>query len=84
MRTLKVAKWIESGRIGDDARTQEDILEACGGLLDDAESHEIIGGGVLFRATNGRHYIVTVEAVISEASEDLVRDALSEAGQAQS
>ena len=78
MKNLKVAKWIDAGNISERAKTQKEILNECGDLLDGCESHEILGGPILFKATNGRHYTVTVEAVISEASKGFVKDRLDE------
>jgi len=77
---IEVAEWIESGRICEDfdAATERGILEACGNLLDDACASEIVGPGILFRATDGKHYTVSVEAVISEANPEWVRDVLDE------
>jgi hypothetical protein len=76
---LKPVEWIESGELNTkEIENQDDILGQCGRLLDGACSHDIIGP-VLFKADDGKHYCVTVEAVIGEASEEWVKEALEEA-----
>ena len=42
-----------------------------------AYSHEIIGQ-VLFKATNGKHYTITVEAIISEANKEFAQDIMDD------
>lgn len=53
------------------------ILDDCGRLLDSACTHEILGE-VLFLATNGKYYTITVEAVIGEASASWRNEILKE------
>ncbi len=85
-KPIEVAEWISDGNIGEATRTWGDvppededaILGVCGNLLDDACSHDILGGGILFRATNGKYYTVSVEAVIAEAHPQFVRERLTE------
>jgi hypothetical protein len=75
---LRVKKWIHSGELDTDDGTEKKILDHCGSLLDSAESHEIIGE-VLFQATNGKYYVVTVEAVIGLANPEYVKGAKARA-----
>lgn len=74
---IKIAKWIVKGELSGDEKDSDDIIESCCDLLDDANTTEIIGPCV-FKGTDGKHYCVTVEAVISEAAEDFVNDLLEE------
>jgi len=78
-KPIKVAKWISCGELEERTRTQADILSQCGRLLDAACSHEIVGT-VLFKATDGRYYTVTVEATIGEANPNFVKNLLEEHG----
>ena len=52
------------------------IISQLGELLDDSNASDISGGGILFKATNGKFYTITVEALISEANPDFVKEAL--------
>jgi hypothetical protein len=74
---LKVKKWLCTGELKGSPRTQRTILEQCGNLLDHACSYEILGL-VMFQATDGKYYSVNVEAIIEEASPDLVKQVLEE------
>ena len=67
-KPLKVRKWIDRGELRDGCRTSQDILEDAGELLDHACAHDIVGGAK-FIATDGKRYVVHVEAVI-----DVVED----------
>ena len=71
-KPLKVKKWYATGELTGKPRTQAEILEQCGNALDRCCSHEILGD-VVFKATNGKYYTVTVEAVISECDASLNR-----------
>jgi hypothetical protein len=75
-RQLRVKKWITNGEVNPKAKTQDEILESCGNLLDASCSHDILGE-VMFKATNGKHYVVTVEAVIAEANPEYVKDCIA-------
>jgi hypothetical protein len=77
-KPIRVKKWIRSGELNPRNRTQASILYECGGLLDSACSHEILGGDVLFEGTDGKHYVITVEAVIGRANPEYVKDILLE------
>jgi hypothetical protein len=77
-KPLRVRDWIEAGELSVSAKTEKAIIEECANALDRVEATEILGGGILFRATNGRYYTITVEAVIGEASKEFVRDTLAE------
>lgn len=72
---LRVKKWICTGELSA-CKTEKEIIEQCGRLLDRNCSGEILGE-VLFKATNGKYYVVTVEAVIEEANPEYVKDALA-------
>jgi hypothetical protein len=75
-KPLRVKKWIRTGEL-DKNKAQKEILEDCGRLLDEAYSHEILGE-VLFLATDGKYYVITVEALIQEANPEYVKDVISE------
>lgn len=75
-KKLRVKKWFESGELDSRNLKQDDILDECGRLLDKAYSHEILGQ-TLFQATDGKYYTITVEAVISEANPEYVKDLLT-------
>ena len=76
-KPLKVKKWILTGELDDTIKTQAQILDRAGSLLDKACSHEILGE-VLFQATNGKYYVVTVEAVIGRANPAYLKDSLAD------
>jgi hypothetical protein len=74
-KELKVKKWILSGELDDRMKTQSQIIVQCGNLLDKACSGEILGE-VLFQATDGKYYVVCVEAMITKANPSYVKDCL--------
>ena len=74
---IKLTEWIRTGELSGEPKTQDAIIDQCCNLLDGAEAAEIIGE-VLFKATNGKYYTVTVEAVLGEASKSFVQDILDE------
>ena len=75
-RQLRVKKWISTGELVAELKTQEAILEACGRLLDASCSSEILGE-VLFQATDGKYYVITVEALIGKANPEYVKDCIA-------
>jgi hypothetical protein len=74
---IKVKRWLKAGELDPTIFEQDDILENCGNLLDASCSHEILGD-VMFEGTDGKFYTITVEAVISEANPDFVKEALED------
>jgi len=70
---MKITKWIRTGELNDSITTKEELLESCGDLLDASCSSEILGE-VVFEADDGKTYVVTVEAVISEANPEYLED----------
>lgn len=70
---MKIIKWIRSGELDSSITTKEELLESCGDLLDASCSSEILGE-VVFEADDGKTYVVTVEAVISEANPEYLQD----------
>jgi hypothetical protein len=76
-KPIRVKKWIRTGELNSRNRTQASILDNCGRLLDDACSHEILGE-VVFLGTDGKYYVICVEAVIGVANPEYVKDLLSE------
>lgn len=77
-KKLRVKKWITTGELQVTGHeTQDEILEHCGNLLDHSCSYEILGE-VLFQATNGKYYTVTVEAVIARANMAWAKDVIEE------
>jgi hypothetical protein len=74
-KQLRVKKWLSTGELVAELKTQGSILEACGRLLDTSCSHEILGE-VLFQATDGKYYVITTEAVIGKANPEYVKDCL--------
>ena len=75
-KKLRVKKWIATGELQVTGReTQDEILEHCGRLLDASCTSEILGE-VLFQATNGMYYTVTVEAIIGRASKSFTEDTI--------
>jgi hypothetical protein len=75
-KPLTVKKWILTGELNQ-CKKQESILEQCGRLLDKNGVYDILGD-VLFQATNGKYYTVTVEAVIAQANPEFVKEVLAE------
>lgn len=63
---VKVKRWIRSGELDERYTDQDDILDDCGRL-----------GEVMFEGEDGKMYVITVEAVISEANPDYVKDVLT-------
>jgi hypothetical protein len=80
MSDLTVKRWLRDGGDGQfaGASTQSDILAIAARCLDKAYSHEILGE-VAFEATDGKTYVMTVEAVLDEASPEYVEELLSNA-----
>jgi hypothetical protein len=78
MRKNKIAKWIERGMFSKNVKDTNALIQEAGDLLDSACSHEIIGGGILFKGKDGKYYTATVEVVIGKASKGFVKDALAE------
>jgi hypothetical protein len=76
-RSIKVKKWIRSGELNRRNRTQASILKQCGRALDKNNACDILGD-VLYQATNGKYYVINVEAVIEEANPEYVTDVLNE------
>jgi len=74
---LKVKRWIRDGELNAVNMDQDSILENCGALLDNACSHEILGD-VVFEGTDGKFYVVTVEALISEGNPEYIKSVLEE------
>jgi hypothetical protein len=74
---ITVKRWIRSGELNDSSKTQEEILEECGNLLDNSCSSEIIGE-VLFEGTDGKYYTITTESIIGVASESFRDEILEE------
>ena len=74
---IKVKRWLKAGELDPKKVDQDDILDDCGALLDSAYSHEILGD-VMFEGTDGKFYVITVEAIISEANPDFVKEALED------
>ena len=75
-KKLRVKKWIATGELQVTGReTQDEILEHCGRLLDASCTSKILGE-VLFQATNGMYYTVTVEAIIGRASKSFTEDTI--------
>lgn len=70
---VTVKKWIATGELNEKNRKQADILDECGRLLDKSCSSEILGE-VLFKGTDGKYYCICVEAIISEANPEYVKD----------
>ena len=79
-KPLKIKRWIRDGNEGFERQkieTQDELLEAAGRLLDKSCSGDIVGECV-FQATDGKHYVGTVEFVISECSPGYLADLLQE------
>jgi len=74
---MKVKRWIRSGELDPAMTTQEEIIEACGNILDHNCAYDLLGD-VLIEGDDGKFYVVTVEAVISEANAEYVKDVLKE------
>jgi len=77
---MNIKRWIRDGNEEFEKQgldDMEDILCAAGRLLDDADSHEIVGE-VLFEGEDGKFYTGTVEFVIAEADPEYVKEALDE------
>lgn len=74
---IRVKKWIRHGELNPHNHKQASILEECGRLLDSACTSEILGE-VLFEGTDGKHYVITVEALIQEANPEYVKQILIE------
>lgn len=76
---IRPKKWIEVGYL-DHSRIKDenDIINQCCQLMDDACTCEIVGPGILFEGEDGKYYTVVVEASIQEASPEFVKDSLAE------
>jgi hypothetical protein len=76
-KPIRVKHWIRSGELNPRNRTQASVMEECGRLLDKNCTTDILGD-VLIQATDGKHYVITVEAVIQEANPEYVKDVKNE------
>jgi len=76
-KPIRVKHWIRTGELNSCNRTQKSILEECGRLLDKACTPDILGD-VLFEGTDGKYYVITVEALTQEANPDYVKQILIE------
>lgn len=74
---LKVKQWIRSGELNETNKDSKSILENCGRLLDKTCAHDILGE-VVFEGDDGKYYVVTVEASISEGNPAYIKDVLNE------
>jgi len=78
-KKIKVLEWYETGELQSDLEDEDDILDGCGRALEKAYAHEILGGSVpMFKGTDGKIYVVTVNATISEAEPDFAEEAIEE------
>ena len=77
-KPIVVKEWIESGELNPKNKRMKAIIEDCAGLMDGSCACDILGGGILFKATNGKYYTITVEAIVGEASTAFVKDTLAE------
>lgn len=79
-RDFKVEHVIESGNLNIEPEDScANILQEAANALDDSESSEIVGGGILFKGTNGKWYTVVVEAQIALADPKFVKEKLAAA-----
>ena len=70
----KVAEIVNAGELHlENGNTAGDIIAEAAGALDKSEAGEIVGPQVMFKATNGKHYTVEVQARIVECSPAWVR-----------
>lgn len=76
-KPIKVKHWIRSGELCNSNITQADILGQCGRALDHNGATDILGE-VLFLATDGKYYTITVEAVLGKANPAWVKEVLAE------
>lgn len=69
----KIARMISCGNLKEDAKTADELMAS-------AESLTPYGavGQVLFKATNGSYYTVTIEPVLSKVNEDFARKVISQ------
>jgi len=74
----QVEEWHSCGEIGE-VNTISEIIENAGECLDSANSWDICGE-VLFKA-GGKWYVGTTQFVLSEASEEYLKDSLDNSGQ---
>ena len=72
---MKIKKWIRTGELDPCITDSDGIIEAAGAALDRSCSYDILGE-VMFEADDGKHYVVTVEAVIAEANPEYVKQVL--------
>jgi len=77
---IKVKRFVSKGELDGTEKDSAAILDSCCNLLDNCESHEILGQ-VLFEGQDGKFYTVTVEAVIGPASKDFARQVMDEAAE---
>lgn len=76
-RGMKIKQWLKSGEFEGTEKDTKAVITSAGQMLDSASTPEILGTN-LFEGSDGRYYTVTVEAVISEASEEFSSDILQE------
>lgn len=74
---MKVSRWLRTGELSGNAITIKQVIDECASVLDDVNAAEIIGPAA-FVGTDGKVYIVTVEAIISEAARDYAAELLAD------
>lgn len=72
---LQVKRFLRTGNT--DPRNLQDLLDEAGSLLDEANSHDIVGE-VVFEGTDGKYYVGTVEFCIGEINPDYLQNILNE------
>lgn len=74
-RDFKVEKVVEAGNLNIEAEDScTSVLQEAANALESNESSEIVGGGILFKGTNGRWYTVVVEAIVAPADPRFVKE----------
>ena len=74
-RNFTVMQVIDAGKLSiEPGDSPESILQEAANAMDSNDSTQIIGGDILFKATDGRWYTVVIESHIALADAKMVKE----------
>ena len=74
----KIKRWVFDGELDGSKKDLDDVMDDCAVLLNKSYATDILGE-VLFEGDDGKHYVITTEALVGEANPNYLKDALERA-----
>lgn len=74
---MKITRFLRRGELGDDVPTVGDAIDGGGDILDEICAMDSLGD-VVFECEDGKTYVLTFEAVVSEVNPQYFKDLLEE------